>query len=242
MSLFSVTQTEIDTPKPVMALIVNKSRAGLAITRHVVSETASGPLIGAGTNLATSDLRELTDILRNDADSRQGKLQLLGRRILAKSASEIVWLMPAAVRPMWFRHGSKPVALDVPWPNLIVGARKGALWVAAVKTTRITGDTRLFHSPLMNVYANCSVCLGSATPPRDGGEVAAIAGWESVLTDTLFAHTNHNRTLALGDEVSTADHFAFWQSLAKQKARKFPHDKLVSCHLTVSAFLRSVGG
>ena len=241
MSLFVAAKADIDVPKPVLALVVNQSRSGLAITRHAVSETRSGPVIGAGVNLAASDLKELTEILHNDSASRQGKLQLLDRRILAKSNSAVVWLMPAAVRPMWFRQGSSTLSLDVPWPNLVVGATKGELWVAAAKSTRITPTTKLYHSPLMNVYSHLGVCLGSATAPREGGEIAAIAGWESVLTDTLFGHVNHSHTLALGDAVSTQEHFAFWRSLDKDKAAAFPNKKLVPCHSTVDDFLQRVG-
>jgi PRTRC genetic system protein B len=134
--------------------------------------------------------------------------------------------------------------IDVPWPRLLMVAnRNGKLAVAALKTNgRVSAKTKLYHAPLMNVYANGNVCTGSATLPNECG-IDQIKVWESVMFDSAFSHVNNPSTLFLaGDKSKAVDnnaHYRFWLSLSKKKVDKFPNERLNLLRCSVEGFIEN---
>jgi len=146
---------------------------------------------------------------------------------------------------MWFNSGGKGFKLDVPWPALVVGVNDRKMSVAALAgSRRPTAKARLYHAPLMNVFAGGAVCTGNADLPESCGP-ASMASWEGVLTDTAFSHVNHADTLLLparksNKGVDNKAHLAFWRGLEKRNAQAFPKESLAPLGLTLGAFIERV--
>ena len=243
MSLIDPFKIPVTAPRPQLALLVHTSTEGLLVTRHTVSETDSGALIGVGSPLARSCIEELCDILRDSEPTDRESPALIDRRIVASSSRSLVWLMPAAVRPMWFKQGDRNFSLAVPWPHLLIGvSESGNMSVVAIKSTQIKESTPIYHAPLMNCYNSNSVCTGSAVKPQKSLSLSSINEWEAILTDTFFTHTNHGDTLNVGGKnptVVTGGHLAFWRKLEKTGARRFPNKNLQPTGGTLRDFLAS---
>ncbi len=72
----------------------------------------------------------------------------------------------------------------------------------------------LLFSPI--IFADC---------PTDS-EMDSMAGWEKVIFDTIFTHTNHSDCLLNKPQTSTSTEqlYAFWKSLKGDK--DFPNNRL----------------
>jgi PRTRC genetic system protein B len=234
------TLEDIPIPQPRCALLVFGLEHNAAIlTRHALTLSPQGPVVGAGTVLSERDLTELVVLLQNRP--REQGAQWLPPDVLAAGPAHLAWVIPAAVRPLWCKMDEQTVRCAAPWPRLLLLARPGALIIAALKDTRRPRPiTPLFHAPLMNVGASGSVCLGTATAPA----VLAVASrgeWLRLLTDTWFTHVNHPHTLALKGKRQTVDnaaHMAFWKKLEKANAPAFPADALAPMGVGLGPFLR----
>lgn len=244
----------VPTIKPEFALVVHRvgyqsvlSNSGMAVTRHAIQNSEGGPLIGAGRLVDNAELISLgQELIRSGEEQTTGnrarKIELMPDRVLAQGLDHIVWQMPAAVRPMWFRvAGAGTHDLTVPWPNLVLARAKGRFMVAALETSaRPTADTPLHHAPLMNIDDKGSVCLGNASGPK-GYSLEVMAGWEAVLTDSAFSHTNHGETIKADRHCDNADHLRFWRKLHRRQASAFPTDALVPMDCTLQEWLEEVG-
>lgn len=236
----------LDTPAGVTrttALIFSEmSDGGVVITRHAADNLAGGVRLGAGRPFVMSDLEELVAILQNREDS----VSLLPDNVLHLSSHRAIWTVPGRVRPMWFAatgRAKKPFTLNVPWPNLLFVVARGKLSIAAYKGRgRPNADTPLYHAPLQNIYSSLAVCVGNADLPGGCG-LQHMAGWEAVIFDTMFSHTNHDHTLSkkYADKkgwVSTERNVAFWRGLAKAKTTAFPADALQPTGFSLGSYLK----
>lgn len=208
---------------------------------HPVEPDRDGtPVIGAGRLMSMADLEAL---LRSVLKQQGGRGGLLPPEALSVSGSHLAWTLPAGRRPMIFRtKGAALTTLDVPWPRLLlVATASGRLGLAALRGVRRPGPaSRVYHAPLMNVWASGLVCTGSADLPEGCG-LADRAAWEAVVTATAFSHVNQPRTLRLdgAGEVTTPAHLKFWKTLSRNKADKFPPDRLVPMGRTVADFIEA---
>lgn len=208
--------------KPSFALVFHECENDWLVTRHAVRSTGQ---IAPG-SLATLDtVEEALRLLKGQARQRQ----LLDAHVLLSAPDETIWYRPAQVRPMWFKRGKQNRMLNVPWPALVFHARDNGLRVAALRAMRKrpSANTRLYHAPLMNIYANASLCLGNiSAPPCD---LSGMQGWEAAIYDTLFVHTNHNQTLKhpTPQKDDNIAHYRFWSKLDQEKAQRFPVRYLV---------------
>lgn len=219
----------------------------MAVIRHAVRQTAKGPEIGAGMPMTWGHLETLVNILANKSVSGG----LLPENVLALSPSCLAWFVRGAVRKMWFQGAKGAESIVVPWPNLVFVATGKDLYVAAYKgNRRPTAKTRLYHAPIMNIWGEGRVCIGSGTIPKGIG-LEDMRGWEAIIYDTLFTHVNHQRTLAPklrrtrkaakvreSKDVSNAQHRQFWNALHRKKAKRFPPEALVPMHRSVEDFVR----
>jgi PRTRC genetic system protein B len=88
----------------------------------------------------------------------------------------------------------------------------------------------LHHAPLGNIYANTSVCTGTAALP-DGVTMKDKIAWESVIFDTAFTHTNHQQTLVepkRGHHTRTGADADYW---CNRKGRNKPFPDRLLCPL-----------
>jgi PRTRC genetic system protein B len=216
------------------------------ITSHPVSVGHDGPLIGPGQALSVDDESRLLSILTRNTASH---FAILPETVLAVGADRVLWFIPGKVRTMIVRATGKVRRLNVPWPTLVVDASRDELRVAAIPTAlRPTPGTPLFHAPIANVDHNGMVCVGSAELPV-GFSAVDIPGWESVIMDTAFSHTNQEHTLRLpaldgscpaNAPVDDGAHFGFWSGLHKSGAAVFPVEALVPMDTTLSEWIDGV--
>lgn len=229
----------IEVPVPEFALVFHRTRSGYELTRHAINTVRSVPTLGAATPFLTENLAQLVDILKQQSNRRTR--QLLPENVILTGHDEIAWWVPGYTKPMWFQIDNRTICIKVPWPPLLFHAKSGSLSVAALADAQRPGaKTKLYHAPIMNVYAHGGVCLGSAPRP-ESSDVVSMPGWEDAVFKTLFTHTNHKRTLRVGKtDVSNTKHLQIWRELAKQKAGEFPRELLVPMKKTVMEFLGDV--
>ncbi|MBS3955348.1 MAG: PRTRC system protein B [Methylomicrobium sp.] len=214
----------------------------LASMHDFVTNEQGESVIGAGRLMSKEDVES---VLRSMLEMGKRKISLLPPNVVSISESHLAWTVPAQVRPMLFNMTGMPMkTIDVPWPRLLMVAnRNGKLAVAALKTNgRVGAKTKLYHAPLMNVYANGNVCTGSATLPNECG-IDQIKAWESVMFDSAFSHVNNPSTLFLAGYKSKAvdnnAHYRFWLSLSKKKVDKFPNERLNLLRCSVEGFIEN---
>ncbi|RME43493.1 MAG: PRTRC system protein B [Chloroflexi bacterium] len=225
--------TSPSSPSPRLALVFHQAEGGaLLVTRHpVVEETYLGP----GSLLSLDAVEEIASLLAGVPTTRE----LLPENVLLSRPTETAWYVPGRVRPMWFRTGNRTVSLTVPWPTLVFHARNDRLRVCALSCNkRPAGDTPVHHAPLMNIYADGTLCLGNVTPSSCG--LSGMQGWEAAVFDSHFTHTNHDQALRPPHDGNEG-HFRFWRRLGDRQARTFPARSLVPRGQTLAQFL-SLGG
>lgn len=214
------------------ALIVHEGRQvgygqrDFAFTTHEVEHSDSGVQLGAGRLLSLEDQQNLLQILLGALSKENG---FLSNEVLSHSPAQIAWYVPGRRRPMWFRDGARTQRFNVPWPTLVFRVREGRLALVALsRAKRPKAQDPVFHAPLMNVFVNTELCVGSATAPQ-GWSLAQRGGYEKLVFDTAFAHVNHEHTLRIlgGVSVATAEHLRFWRQLAREARPRFPTRALV---------------
>jgi len=241
MTIFTASQSQHERLRPTKAIVVHQSEdtsQQAVLTLHPIYHDSEIPRLSAGRLFTAFDEQCLFDILNNNFRQHQ-QVSFLPHNVLAITSTLLAWYVPPRVATMFFRFGKINRRLCVPWPSLIFKVSEGRLSVVAIKTrSRPTEKTRVFHAPLMNIYASTEVCTGNIRLP-DSWTVDDMSAWETVIYDTYNTHTNHSATLRLTDRksVDDQDHFHFWRDLAKQKASRFPGNVLVSKKLSIQQWL-----
>ena len=239
---FITTATMGDTPEihAEQALLIYKvrqpggmstsSRETTLVLDHAVHQHNDQVVIGAGKVLSSTSVERMVSLLQDGTDPVD---YFLPPTVLVASSRWLVWWVKGRVRPMHFSIGRRYERLLVPWPSLLFSINEGRLAVAALRgSRRPLPGTRLYHAPIMNVGPAGAVCLGSAERP-DSWTVDHCAAWESVIYDTNFSHTNHDRTLQPGRRnrpVSNSGHLHFWRKLHRDQVDRFPAEALVPIH------------
>lgn len=238
----------------VSALFFHASNSTLALTTaHTVHTGADGvPLVGPGRPLTPEDEDSILRLLlsRDDATA----FQVLPPSVLYTDRLTLMWWLPGDVRPMHLlSHDQGQRTILTRWPSLVALVRNRALHLVAVDgDARPTADTPLYHAPLPNTYASTAVCTGSARLPL-GQRVSDLDGWNAVICDSAFTHTNHAATLS-PERVLTqpkkggkprsrkqprhAD--AAWWSAHDGRTEPFPFDALNPLGLTLGQWLPAI--
>lgn len=243
MSMFSTFRERASSLVPRHALLVfedsgNASR--FAFTWHQVRQSAEGVSVGPGRLMTSHDQEELLAILKNACSTTTS---FLPAEILSRSAHQVAWYVPAKRRRMWVRIGTQTRPYLVPWPTLLFCVRDGRLRLAAMSTNkRPLPTTPLFHAPLMNVYADTTLCNGTAALPS-GDAFENRGEFERIVFETNFTHVNHGDTLRIrgAREVSTGAHSKFWRGLHDKRTERFPITALSPLRTTVAEWLDRSG-
>lgn len=207
------------------------------LTTHEVENREEGPYIGPGRLFTEGDKRALIDVLLGTLAEEE--FSVLPPQVLAVGSQRVAWYVPGCVRAMYFNVNSTLFSVRVPWPTLVFRAIDGQLALAALMTSeRPTGDTPLFHAPLMNLNEAAVMCSGN-TPLPQGCSIADCAGYEKAVYETNFSHVNHQRTLKVAKTktVTNEVHVRFWRALEKKKADSFPTEALVPLNKTLGPWL-----
>jgi PRTRC genetic system protein B len=233
--------------QPIQALLFYNTSTGgfngassLVATSHPLTlyKGRSSPEIGAGHVLSDADTREVLESMLDKIPQYSG---FIPTDVLSISSNHIAWTVKASVRNLYFKPRGRKNTLKwtVPVPTLLFVASTKGLSIAAVKTKRRpTEKTALYHAPLMNIYNDGRVCLGSASYPSEISPDTRPS-IEDCIFKTNFAHINHNKTLAIPNkkEISDKQHLAFWRTLHKEKANTFPPAALSKMPVNVGQFI-----
>jgi len=221
---------------PEQALILHRSSHDVVITLHDIVGNDDNPELGPGRLMDKATREELAARLKSDGAS--GQQRLLPERVLAQSTDMLAWYVPGEIRKMYFNINGRKRSFKVAWPNLLIKTNGTAMAVASYKgRQRPHADTPLYHAPLMNVYDSTQVCIGNTRTPDSVG-FEDMPGWEDLVFKTYFSHVNHSKTIkSRSREVDTAEHYAFYEQLAEQDARRFPERKLEPLGVTLSKWI-----
>lgn len=198
----------------------------LVATLHDVEFENQSPTIKEGQLMTVDDVLSMLSLIAEQREYQP--LQMLPENVLAIGKDSMVWYAEPRIRRMYYRLDKKLMKFTVPWPGLVFKIKNGELSVAAVRKKRKPkADDKLYFAPLMNIYNNHKVCTGMADCPEKC-ELDDRAGWESVIYDTSFSHTQHNHPHTLskkyGKDITTRGLFNFWKKLKDKK--QFPLDAL----------------
>lgn len=185
------------------------------------------PTIEAGTPLTRAHLRQWSEAL-----GRTTTPQLLPDNMLVAHPDLLVWWIPEQVRPAYFALSSPPddlrllgerIIVPVPYPaHLFVATRSGLGIFALPANRRPTADTRLLHSPILNVFVEGHLCWGSIARPKEL-TIASIPQFESAVFDSWSTHPNPGQEFTIKGKGGL---IALWDDLAARRARRFPVSRL----------------
>lgn len=211
-------------PVPALAVVLytdpNQRHDLILATAHRMQASRNGtPVLGAGTPLCDEDEREIVALLqgRRRRDAAPGWLPA---GLLAERGDRVLWWRPAEVRAMHLRRGESLDSVMVCWPTLVCMAEGDTFRLAAVLGSDTpTPATPLMHAPLGNVYRDGALCLGTCRPPVETGRDAMV-GWNTVVDESAFTHSNHDRFVA--GVKDTRDAAGYWLKRARGTRAKEP--------------------
>lgn len=197
---------------------------------HAVEQDADGrPVIAAGAPLTCARLRQWTEAL-----GRTVMPEILPANVLVAHPDLLAWWAPAQVRPAYFALSAPPKDLEllsaqttvsVPYPaHLFVATRSGLGVYALPVNRRPTADTRLLHSPILNVFVDGQLCWGNIPRPR-ALAVASIPDFERAVFDSWSTHPNPGQEFTVTGRGGLV---RLWDNLAARRARRFPVSRLKS--------------
>jgi len=199
---------------------------------HCVEHDPQGrPTIAAGAPLSRAQLRRWTEAL-----GRTTAPELLPGNVLVSHPDVLAWWVPAQVRPAYFALSSPPKDLlalsrrtivPVPYPaHLFVATRAGLGVYALPASERPVADTRVLHSPILNVFVDGRLCWGNISRPK-ALAVASIPEFERAVFDSWSTHPNHGQDLTITGKGSLV---RLWDDLAARGASRFPVRRLRPFH------------
>jgi PRTRC genetic system protein B len=224
------------TPRSALVIhsIARRDGTDNAVTLHAIS-CEGAPTLLPGKLLSHADTETLARTLRG-GEGRARSRALLPDGLLMDNGEAMVWWRPSVRRSMHLiLAGGEHQSLKVVWPALVMAVSGRELFVASLTDdARPDCDTPLMHAPLGNVYASTKVCLGSSRLPVGEG-MGTIPGWDAVIYDTNFTHTNHDLTLAGG--ATSAQLQAFWR---KRTRTRPPRSKLAPLGMTLGEWIDAI--
>lgn len=195
---------------------------------HAVEQDGDGrPVIAAGTPLSCAHLRQWTEAL-----GRTVVPEILPSNVLVAHPDLLVWWVPAQVRQAYFALSAPPKGLQflsgrttvpVPYPaHLFVATRSGLGVYALPANRRPTADTRLLHSPILNVFVEGQLCWGNIPRPC-ALAIASIPDFERAVFDSWSTHPNPGQEFTVTGRGGLV---RLWDELAARRARRFPVSRL----------------
>ena len=225
---------ESDESRLSQAILLYKNRRGasFATVHPIVKDENDGASIGAGCPFDEKALKRLASDL---ASSLRIKSGILPSNVLSVGGDHIMWWSPPSRRTYFFNTRQDATGHNVGnrcgealTPSLIFVVYRGSMSVFAVKgKTRPDADTPIFHAPLMNVYEDGTLCMGSMSKPNST-LAESISKWEQGFWDSAFSHPNYAKSVNYKGGLH-----AFSTDLLDGKFRKFPDRVLRPMKITL---------
>lgn len=212
---------------PASQYIGSRAEVAAFASIHDVEQRDAGPMIAAGSPLTRAHLRQWAKAL-----DRAATPEILPANVLVAHADLLVWWVPAQVRLAYFDLSRPPkgmkalyqrTSVSVPYPaQLFVASRKGLGVYALPTSERPSADTRLLHSPVLNVYLTGQLCWGNIVRPK-ALTIASIPEYERAIFESWSTHPNVGQELTVTGRGGLVK---LWDDLAAGKAKRFPVQRL----------------
>jgi PRTRC genetic system protein B len=195
---------------------------------HAIEHDADDrPTIAAGTSLTRAHLWQWTEAL-----GRTTLPEILPANVLVAHPDMLAWWVPEQVRAAFFALSNPPEGLQmlsartivpVPYPAHLFVATRSSLDVYALPASRRPdADTRLLHSPILNVYADGRLCWGNVPRPK-ALTIASIPEFERAVFGSWSTHPNVGQDQTVSGKGGLV---RLWDDLAARRARRFPVKRL----------------
>lgn len=143
----------------------------------------------------------------------------LPEHVLVDDETALSWYTKRSQNTLWFRplSSKKIICFNIELPPMIFLVQKSdsSLFNFTIgKNSRPSLSTRIYHSPLMNLYESGSLCLGSAALPSEIS-IDTIKDCEDCLLQSQFTHVNHDETLRGG--ASNKELLDYWSNKSRLK-------------------------
>lgn len=195
---------------------------------HAIEPDGDGrPTIAAGVPLSRAHLRQWTEAL-----GRTVLPEILPGNVLVAHPDMLAWWIPEQVRPAYFNLSTRPpdlqilsdrVVAPVPYPAHLLIATRSRLGVYALPANeRPAANTRVLHSPILNVFVDGSLCWGNIPKPR-ALAIASIPEFECAVFDSWSTHPNPGQELTITGKGGLV---RLWDGLAARRAKHFPTKRL----------------
>ena len=216
------------------AILLYQGRGGasFATVHPIVNDANNGATIGAGIPFDEKALKRLASDL---ASSLRIKSGILPSNVLSIGDDHIMWWSPPSRRTYFFNTRQDDTSINVGkrsgealTPSLIFVVCRDRMSVFAVKgNQRPDADTPIFHAPLMNVYEDGTLCMGSMSRPNST-LAESISQWENGFWDSAFSHPNYAKSVNYKGGLH-----AFSTDLLDGRFRKFPDRVLRPMKITL---------
>lgn len=215
-------------PRNVSSYGLHRGDAAAFASMHAVEHDEEGrPTIAAGVPLSRAHLRQWTEAL-----GRTVWPELLPENVLVAHPDMVAWWVPEQVRPAYFDLSTRLAGLrvltertvvPVPYPAHLFIATRSRLGVYALPVNeRPTADTRVLHSPILNVFVNGALCWGNIPTPR-ALTIASIPEFERAVFDSWSTHPNPGQEFTVSGKGGLV---RLWDDLAARRAKRFPIKRL----------------
>lgn len=219
--------------EPITGLTLVNSPVGLLAFRHDFEVDENGePHLQPGVTISLGDLKSL--LLQVTGEDVSG--QFISHDIFFMGENLVGWRVPEQVRTIKFNVRGVKFSITCPMPAFAVVSNGDRIKVCAIKDQKITEETECYHAPLMNFFADGTMCQGSVPKPSTHPKDNRYA-WESMIFSSYFSHISHKQLIA-GKDVSNESYIHLLKSLVGK--RKFPASALVSMRTTMKEFLRGM--
>lgn len=204
----------------------NEKPDGGLVSHHRVAEHDGRLILGAGKPIGRE---ALTKILTRIDSAPKGSGFLPTRVLALLGCGGIIWWSPPQRRMAWFNMPGTPdrpairVAKVVPYPGLVFEATHNCLRVFAVAGDQRPGPETVLHGcPVMNVFSDAKLCLGSIKVPTATG-IDRVDAWETAFFDSTSTSPNAGQDLQINHKGGLRD---LWTRLLERTPAQFPQRKL----------------
>lgn len=174
-------------------LMYDSGQGDVYATTHPIEVDATNPdrrVLGAGAALTKDALAKFADAV----SSSTAYAGFVPANMLYTSPTLLAWWVPAAVRNTWFKCSTDTlgeVSGPAAHPAMVFVATSGDWYVFALRTSvRPAPDTKIYHSPHMNVYSGGRICTGNVELPEQLS-AETLAAYEHAFFRSRFTHPNH---------------------------------------------------
>lgn len=155
--------------------------------------------------------------------------------LIYQDSQQHIWYQQASVKTLKFKTNNTPSEIKRACPALLYYRNdSNKLRIFALATNeRPDASTKLYHAPLCNINSQGTLCLGQAklSPFSE----LNLTHDENTFWDYHATHVNHNNTLNINNNISTAAQVEYWEQASDSQ---FDNNVLVSANLTLQDLLK----